>query len=189
MIRMIRSDLRLTPYLAKRLYDAGIEVGIDSSLRQDDYAAVKVDDYYDGRHMPNQPKAVDFVVTVDCECNWYVLYILELKNVKNQEGLNIPDIQEKFANTLKLFLQEDFKEIFVNDRFKYRAVKLYLVSDAYHEAGKFQTHGEAAAVREKAGRDSLKIDIALTSKVYRFRGKLVRIQYDIPPNPIIRRIL
>lgn len=189
MIRMIKNDLRLRPYLAERLYDAGIEVGIDPSLSQDDYAAVKVDDYYDGRHMSNQPKAVDFVVTVDCECNWYVLYILELKNVKNQEGLNIPDIQEKFANTLKLFLQGDFRNIFENDRFKYRAVKLYLVSDAYHEGERFQDHGKAAYVRERMGVDTLKVDVALTQRIYKFRGKLVRIQYDIPPNPIIRKIL
>lgn len=120
MIQMIKAEPRLKPCLADRLYDAGIEVGIDPDLSGDDFAAVKVDAYYEPyarKDMPEQPKAVDFVVSVDCECDWYALYILELKNVKDSGGLNIRDIQEKFANTLTMFLGTDFRDIYMNDKF------------------------------------------------------------------------
>lgn len=117
------------------------------------------------------------------------MYILEFKNVNGPEKLNIADIQEKFSNTINLFLNDTFSDIFLNDRFKYKAVKLYLVSDAYNEVGHFKNHSEYLAFRQKINkRDSLKVDVSLSSKLYKFRGKILRIEYDIPPNPVVTRI-
>ena len=48
--------------------------------------------------------------------------------------------------------------------------------------------GIAKGKQEHDKRDSLKVDVSLSSKLYKFRGKLLRIEYDIPPNPIISRI-
>lgn len=65
---------------------------------------------------------------------------------------------------------------------------LYLVSDAYCEVGRFANHSEYLKIREKVNRkDTLKVDLSLSSKLYRFRGKILKIEYDIPPNPIITR--
>lgn len=36
--------------------------------------------------------------------------------------------------------------------------------------------------------NKLKVDISLSEKLYRFRGKILRIEYDIPPNPIVTRL-
>ena len=186
---MIKKDARLVPYLKTSLEDAGIEVEIDSALTLEDYIAIKVDEYYAGLQIATPPKAVDFLVVVDCRCDWFSMYILEFKNVNGPEKLNIPDIQEKFANTINLFLNDTFSGIFLNDRFKYKSVNLYLVSDAYKEVGHFKNHNEYLAFRKKINkRDSLKVDLSLGSKLYKFRGKILRIQYDIPPNPVITRI-
>lgn len=186
---MIKKDARLAPYLYTSLEDAGIEVEIDSTLTSQDYAAIKVDEYYAGLRVAPTPKAVDFLVVVDCRCDWFAMYILEFKNVNGPEKLSIANIQEKFANTINLFLNDTFSGIFLNDRFKYKAVKLYLVSDAYNEVGYFKNHNEFLAFRQKINkRDSLKVDVALSSKLYKFRGKILRIEYDIPPNPIVTRI-
>ena len=190
MVKMIKEERRLAPYLHKKIEDAGVEVEIDCSLSDDDYAAVKVDDYYAGQGIDNQPKAVDFVVSVDCVCDWFALYILELKDVKSPRRLDIAAIQEKFSNTINLFLSTTFKHIFLNDRFKYRAINLYIVSDVYKEVGKYPSHAAAMAMREKLNKkDTLRVDLSLSEKHYQFRGKILRIQYDIPPNPIIRRFL
>lgn len=186
---MIKNDTRLAPYLNTTLEDAGIKVEIASNLSTQDYAAIKVDEYYAGLRMAITPKAVDFLVVVDCHCDWFAMYILEFKNVNGPEKLNIADIQEKFTNTINLFLSNTFSEIFLNDRFKYKAVKLYLVSDAYNEVGHFKNHSEYLDFRKKINkRDSLKVDVALSSKLYKFRGKILRIEYDIPPNPVVNRI-
>lgn len=189
MVNMIKNDSRLIPYLHSTLEDAGIEVEIDSSLNQEDYVIVKVDEYYSNVHTDLTPKSVDFISVVDCFCNSFVLYILEFKNVNGPNKLNISDIQEKFSNTINLFLNKTFANIFLNDRFKYKAVKLYLVSDAYNEVGRFKNHNEYLAFRQRINKqDTLKVDVALSSKLYRFRGKILCIEYDIPPNPIITRI-
>ncbi len=189
MVNMIKRDVRLAPYLRTILEDAGITVEIDPILQDRDYAAIKVDDYFAGLSLPRTPKAVDFVVVVDCQCDWFALYILEFKNVKGPDKLNVPEIQEKFSNTINLFLNDTFAYIFANDRYKYKGVKLYLISDAYDEVGRFACHADYLAFREKINKkDSLKVDMSLSSKLYRFRGKIVRIEYDIPPNPVIKRL-
>lgn len=76
----------------------------------------------------------------------------------------------------------------MNDRYKYKYIFLYLVSDAYRISGRYSTYEEYKNVQEKINkRDSLKVDLNLGSKLYRFRGKILGISYDIPPNPIIRK--
>lgn len=189
MVNMIKKDAHLVPYLKTTLEDAGIEVGLDQRLQPDDFAAIKVDDYYAGLKMATPPKAVDFVVVVDCQCDSFSMYILELKNVNGPDKLNIEDIQEKFSNNINLFLSDTFSYIFLNDRFKYKGIKLYLVSDAYGQVGNFANHSEYLKFRDKINKkDTLKVDISLSEKLYRFRGKILRIEYDIPPNPIVTRL-
>lgn len=188
MIKKIKEESRLRDYLKETIEDSGTRVGIDPRLGKDDYVAIKVDDYYAGLRLPITPKSVDYVVVVDCKCDWFTMYILELKDVKGPEHLNIQDIQEKFDNTIKMFLSDTFSHIFLDDCFKYKDIKLYLVSDAYGEAPKFSCHDEFLCFRERINKkDSLKVDVALTSKLYRFKGKILQIRYDIPPNPIITR--
>lgn len=188
MVNMIKKDAHLAPYLKTVLEDAGIKVELDPTIKQENYTAIKVDDYYAGLKIATPPKAVDFVVVVDCQCDWFAMYVLEFKNVNGPDKLNITDIQEKFSNTINLFLSDTFSGIFLNDRFKYKAIKLYLVSDAYGAVGSFKNHADYMEFREKINKkDSLKVDISLSSKLYRFRGKILKIEYDIPPNPIITR--
>lgn len=189
MVNMIKRDARLVPYLRTIIEDSGISVNVDSTVGENDYAAIKVDDYYAGLNLSRTPKAVDFLVVVDCRCDSFAMYILEFKNVNGPDKLNISEIQEKFTNTINLFINDTFSNIFNNDRFKYKSIKLYLVSDAYGAVGSFANHAEYRAFRERINRkDSLKVDMQLGEKLYRIRGKIVKIEYDIPPNPIIVRI-
>ena len=190
MIQKIKKNLHLQPYLCREIEDEGISVEIDKRLREEQYGIIKVDDYYRGLHLTITPKAIDFLVAVDCECDSFVLYLLELKNVKNPKYLVISDIHEKFKITIEDFLSQRFAEIFLADQYKYKDIKLYLVSDAYGVGGKYQTHEQYRKVMDKVNkRDSLKIDRSLGSKLYRFKNRIVKIDYDIPPNPVIRRIV
>lgn len=186
MINLIKSNQALKNHLYEKIEDEGISVNIDSSISKDKYAAIKVDEYYNNLKMPDTPKSVDFVVVVDAISSWYKMYILELKNHNNPKHINIPDIQEKFYNTIELFLKKDFSTIFLNDKFKYKQVELYLISDVYNEVGKYQNHSQYLKLREKMNKiDSLKVDLNLSNKIFKFRGQILRINYDIPPNPLI----
>lgn len=193
MIQEIKNCKELMPYLKEKIEDEGIEVGIDEDLKTEEVAVIKIDDYYNDLHLRFPPKSVDFGVVVDCQCKWYILYLLELKNVNHSKRLIIKDIQEKFENTIQDFLSERFGKIFLADQYKYRDIKLYLVSDAYGLTGRYGTYAEYKKVLEKKqkiqNRDSLRVDVNLGSKLFKFRGKIVKISYDIPPNPIIRRMI
>lgn len=190
MLQMIKSEKTLKPYLYYVIEDEGIEVGVEPTLSEDEYVAIKVDDYYNGLHVVAPPKSVDFIVVVDCSCDAFVLYIFEIKNVKSSAYLRIRDIQDKFETTINDFMQEKYNHIFCNDKFKYKDLKLYLVSDVYGIQGKFQTHQEYRNYMDKINKkDSLKVDNNLGNKLFRFRGKLYSITYDIPPNPVIKKIV
>jgi hypothetical protein len=194
LIGQIIQDQSLVPYLRILIEDEGINVTVDPTLEPEkDYIAIKVDAYYSDLRLGGlTPKSVDFVVVVDGECDCYALYILELKDINSPSHLIISDIQEKFFTTIYDFLSDRFKEIFLNDRVRYKLVKLYFISDLYHIADKFNNYKEYKHYLTKREqifkRDSLKVEYSLGQKLYKFRGKLYRIEYDIPPNPIIKKL-
>ena len=116
------------------------------------------------------------------------MYIIEFKDVSSQEGLKIRDIQDKFTTTINDFLSERFKDIFLDDRYNYKDIQLYLVSDAYGLVGKAESYEKYREIQEKLDKkDSLKVDKGFEEKVYKFRNRLLRIKYEIPPNPIIHK--
>ena len=190
MIRTIKENKQLKPYLRGKLEDEGIQVDVSGDIEEEQIANIKVDDYYAGLHLALTPKTIDFLTAVDCECDTYVLYLLEFKNVGSPSGLVTRDIHEKFENTLNDFMSERFKDIFLNDRFKYRKILLYLVSNGYRVGRGYKNFSEYRAVQEKIhNRDSLKTDMSLANKPFSFRGKVLKINFDIPPNPVVRRYL
>lgn len=187
MIRVIEKEQRLKNCLHRQIEDAGIKVDVDPTLVESKYIGIKVDDYYQGLHEKIIPKAVDFIVAVDCECSWFVLYILELRGVKRT--CSSKEIQEKFDTAINLFMQEEFGHIFLNDSFKYKDVFLYLVTTSYQRAVELGKFDEYLALRAKLNaKDSLANDSILTTKPYKFRGKYYFIQREVPPNPLIRVI-
>jgi len=188
MIDQIRKTPELAPYLTSDIEDTGIVVEVDPKVVDEEFTGIKVDSYYAGLKSASTPKSVDFVVPVDCSCDVYNLYVIELKNVKDSRKIIIKEIHEKFTTTIDDFLSNRFKEIFLNDRYSYRNIHLYLIADVYHAGGRFSNHKEYFEFMKKCkGRDTLKVELNLSSKLFRFKGKTLWIQYDIPPNPIIRK--
>lgn len=189
MINQIVNCNELMNHTCRTFLDAGIEVSVFSELREEAYVGIKVDNYYHSLQMACPPKSVDFIVSVDCECSAFVLYILELKNVSAPKFLDIKSIQEKFYNTIEDFMKKKFDDIFNNPRYKYKDIKLYLVSNAYQAGPEVSNHAEYQRLRERMGKiDSLKVEVNLAKKIFLFRNRMLTIQYDIPPNPIINRI-
>ncbi len=190
MIKKICTDKALRQFTCHQLEDAGIEIKVDENLKEEEYIGIKVDDYYNHKGLGGEtPKAVDFVVVVDCQCNAYVMYILELKNVKKPGQYTTKSIHEKFSTTINRFIKNEFKEIFLADQVKYKDIKLYLVTKAYQDAMKHGNYDEYCRLMLKMNKkDTLNMDMELTSKPFIIRGQVLHIKKEIPPNPIIRRI-
>lgn len=86
MIQQINQTCSLKEYITHEIEDAGLAIEVDSKLTSDEYIGIKIDDYYGGLKLRGEtPKAVDFIVSVDCQCNAYCLYILEFKKCKKSE--------------------------------------------------------------------------------------------------------
>ena len=192
MIAKIKDCKELADYIYYEFEDEGIKIDVDTRLTKNEYIGVKVDEFYNKTLTTQAPKSVDFLISVDCQCNNYILYIMEFKNVKSPQHLKITDIQEKFTNTINDFIMNRFADIYANDKFVYKDVFLYLISDAYRIKDRFNTHKDYVRYQEfrnKAlGKDTLRVDRNLQSKIYNIRGKIRRINYEIPPNPIIKKV-
>ena len=178
MIQQINSTNELKDCLTHKIEDAGLEIAVDPLLSETEFIGVKVDDYYMGLHLGGEtPKAVDFIVSVDCQCDAYVLYILELKKVRSPKAYTTENIIEKFETAIERFMKTEFSNIFLNDKYKYKDVKLYLVTTAYGNAmgqANFEAYYKLLAKTNK--KDTLVNDCKLSSKYFRFRNFVRRIE-------------
>jgi hypothetical protein len=100
------------------------------------------------------------------------------------------DIHAKFDTAIEYFMKVRFHHIFENDSYKYKDVKLYVVSKAYVEATRFGSYDAfKMKMMQMNQRDTANRDRQMSDKLYRFRGGIYRIQREYPPNPLIQRIL
>lgn len=172
MIQTIEKNRKLNKYIYRTIEDAGVEVKVDDNLKENEYLGIKVDEYYMGQHLGGEtPKAVDFIVTVNCGLDWYALYVLEMKDTGS-------------------YTTKEIEEIFLNDKYKYKSIKLYLITTAYKAALKYNNYLEWLNIQQRInGKDTLRYDRYLGTKLYRFRKSICRIEKEIPPNPLIQKIL
>lgn len=178
MIEAIQQDSKLGNFIHYDFEDSGVKVNVCSSLSKNDFIGVKIDDYYNSTQPGTAPKSIDFIVSVDCSCGSYGLYLLELKSYKKPKYLSIKEIYEKFDTTVNDFVKKQFQSIFENSKYKYKFVYLYLVADVYKETTKTGKH---------IPKDSLKVDSELTKKIYKIHGKAYRIEYILPTNLVIEK--
>lgn len=184
MISKINNNRNLRPYCRHDISDEGVVVPVSETLGEESFVGVKVDDYYNDTIKDNNcPKSVDYVVAVDCSCDSYKLYILELKGGK-RKNLKAKDIYEKFESTIQDFLEKRFKDIFCYDAYKYKSVELYLVNpfpggyEKYEDYLKIKSH-----IKDK---DTLELD-SQYDKVFRFRGKRCKIKKEFPQAILISK--
>ena len=157
MISRIKEEALLVPHIRQFCEDEGLRVEIDGNLAEQDYAVVKMDDYYNNSRITPIPPSVDFIVSVDCVLDNYALYIMELKNVKKRYVLSSIEITNKFNTAVKDFMSVRFKDIFCDDRYKYKRIHAYLVHP-------LQT------IEDTYPKDTLRREKDLSRIPYKFRG-------------------
>jgi hypothetical protein len=137
-------------------------VEFSKQLAEDNYIILKVDAYYNSLRIHNPPPSIDCLILVKCDTNeCYDFYLVELKDIKSLKGLNIKNIQQKFATTINDFLNKEFKDIF--DAYCINDFKLYLVL------------GETFSKKYGKKMGSSQLKIFTLQKLYHFRNKIAAI--------------
>ena len=193
MIKTICNTKALKDFLYWDFEDAGVRIDVDQKLEKDEYVGIKVDDYYHRKNAVKPiPKAVDFLISVDCSSDAYVLYIIELKGNKKRDSFTAEDIQEKFETTIEAFMKREYADIYCNDRYRYKDVLLYLVSTRFLERARklgIDHYKDYVALRNKiSGNDTVNLDVGLSGKLYNFRGRVLKIERELPPYPVVRKM-
>ncbi len=189
MITQIKNEDVLKPFLTDKCEDAGICSTIDNSISDDDIAIVKVDDYYHSVGLEIIPPAADFLVSVDCLRDRYVLYIIELKNIGSPSSFEVKNVYGKFKTTVEDFMNIRFAHIYANKKYKIFDLLIYFIADPYRLSRLGINYDEYKARRLARGKtDSTRVDNLLAQKPLKFREKVYIIKYDLPPNPIIKKL-
>lgn len=191
MITQIKNEDALKPFLADKCEDNGVYAIIEASIKEDEIAIVKVDDYYNTiEKSPNIPPSADFLISVDCINNWYALYVIEFKNINSPKCFNVRNIWEKFRTTVEDFMSVRFAHIYENKNYKINDLLIYFIADPYRLKRLNITYDEYKSKRLANGKsDSTRVDNLLSQKPLRYRGKIYIIKYELPPNPVIRKLV
>jgi hypothetical protein len=175
MINRLKDEKSLKQHIRDSCEDEGLRVEIDGSLEVEKYVIVKVDDYYNNSRLVPTPPSVDFIASVDCVQNNYALYIMEFKNIKRRSGLNSSDISEKFNTAVYDFMSIRMKEIFCDDRYKYKRIFAYIIHPL-------------KTVEDTYPKDNLRREKDLSRIPYKFRGVRFQIEEKNPSDVVIQKI-
>ena len=97
--------------------------------------------------------------------------------------------KENSTNDDKIEPMEYLDKYKLNDKYKYKEIKLYLVTSAYGKAlGQKNYQSYIELLRKINQKDTLTNDWTLSNKLFKFQKRILRIEREIPPNPVIKRI-
>ena len=99
---------------------------INNDLDSDKILILKPDNFYHSSRMHNPPPSPDCLILINCtEKEYYDLYLIELKDVKDTKELKYKIVVEKFNTMIEQFFPK-FEAIF--NAFSYGAITFYLVT-------------------------------------------------------------
>jgi hypothetical protein len=181
MINQIKNDAILQHFLCSDCEENGICATIEDSITEEEIAIIKVDGYYNSLHLKCPPPSTDFLVSIDCEEDSYILYLIELKNINSPKGFNVGNVYQKFRTAIEDFMSIRFNYIYMNKKYKIKNLLLYFVTDPYGLKIAGMSYDD---YRKK--KNTLKVDNILLQKPFVFNGKAYLIR-PVLPNPLIQK--
>lgn len=176
MIDTLKNDAVISQYFCSECKENDVSIEIDKSIDKDDILIIKVDDYYNANvPLATRPKSPDCLIIQRCSDNTYILYIVELKNIKNREGFTVKGIEEKFITCLDDFMSGRFANYFHNYSYNYKNINLFFISDPYG----FKENPE-----KQMKMRGHKLDLLISIRIPKFFEKHLYIDHKIP-NPKI----
>ena len=131
MINNIKSHPIASKYLCSECEENGFSTNIDPSIPLEKYVIIKVDNYYNSLNIEKRPASPDCLIVLECTNNEYKIYIIELKNIKDQSGFAPVNIREKFETCVYDFMSNIYRDVFYDTSFKFKSIKPFFVTDPY----------------------------------------------------------
>lgn len=172
MINQIKYKKSLKDFISNECEENKYFVKMADDIPKDHYLVIKVDNYYNSLNLKKTPPSIDCLVPLKCRNNDYVIYLVELRNVKSSGGFGTKSIYNKFKTTVENFMGSRFRNIFYNERYSIRSLQLYFITAAYGKTG------------EKWRKEGTKVDMLRSMKPFKFQGKRYQLKH-ILPNPLI----
>lgn len=175
LLNLLRADVALNRYISLTCNENGVSVEIDKTIDPNNLVIIKVDRYYN--HLIKDPdKSPDCLVIQRCDDGNYIIYIIELRNIRRQDGFKVDDIKEKFITCLDDFMSNKFANYFHNPLFNFLSIHLVFVSDPYS----YKLNPE----RQTKLRGH-KLDALIAQRIPKYFGKHLYINHKLP-NPTIK---
>jgi hypothetical protein len=172
MIDKIKRHSQLKPFIVSTCDENNILVNIADTIPPGNYLVLKVDKYYNSLKLGKTPPSIDCLIPLKCSDSDFVIYLIELKNIKSPKGFKPDNIYKKFKVTIEDFMIARFNDIFLDNSYQIKDMRLYFVSNPYRQ-------------REISHRrEGTKMDALLSRRPFSFRGILCQLKH-ILPNPII----
>jgi hypothetical protein len=150
---------------------------VNSELDHARIKVLKVDQYYNTRRFARPPKSIDCLIIVKCQSGTYRLTLAELRDVSSTRGVKPKDILQKFTATFTQFMQEDFPEIFANDKYAVSSVQAWLVVDPFNAS-------QLSDAEYKKKMRGTVLDVIQSQKPFRVGNHAVLIKH-MRPNPVL----
>ena len=176
LIDLLKKDVVVNQYFCAECKENDISIEIDNTINADDILIIKVDDYYNANvPLNDRPKSPDCLIIQRCSENSYSICIVELKNIKNQDGFTVKGIEEKFITCLDDFMSNRFAHYFHKNLFDYKNIKLYFIADPY---------GFKESPERQLKMRGHKLDLLIAIRIPKYFGKHLYIDNKLP-NPKI----
>ena len=178
MFEKIYSNQELFQIITSYCEENGLEVCLSPTLDDENILILKADEFYSSKNIHNPPPAVDCIILVKCQKECYDIYLVELKNIKSPKGFDKENIVLKFKNVITDFLENRFKDIFLNEN--YCNFNCYFITNLYRCENMSQEEFD-----KKIKSQNLKLDYFNSIKPFKFKNKIAFIK-PIIPNPTIK---
>lgn len=185
LVAALKRDPLIASFIKDSCAEHGMAATVSHGIASEDIVIISPDGYYNsaiGHRLHaqgdgNPPKSPDCLVVLRCHDGTFSLYVIELRDILNQRGFTIEEIQTKFNTCLHDFMEGVLGTHFNNTTYRLNKVRLLFVSDPY--GGR-----EYQKQRVQFSRGP-KLDLLLTLPPFRFDGRRLGIEHH-PTDPLIR---
>jgi hypothetical protein len=172
LIKRIQEDPILNEFLCDDCEENGVGINVSEEMKREDFIIIKVDEYYKVHEKSNnRPKSPDCLIIQHCGGDKFVLYLIELKDIKSLKTEKLSDIRDKFQSCFSDFMSDRFREYFYDISYDF-SIKLLFISNP------------SESKKDNKGKPT-RMDNLLSQRPCKFANRPYLLEHELP-NPTIK---